>query len=466
MKNLRFLNRIKHSSFFYPPSCRIKKALFLLFFLFPSIYIAFSQVNVTAHSYIDWTTKDFTSYLSIDMAKENLTMPSGKNTAMAFMKMKTPPLLKEPLLSFFVDNSSYLGDLVLSDTITFEELTDIIESGKTTPEVFVANKDVLTTTNTINLNDISRKLVKHKYPYNINEPLTDVSSKDYTGIIIDARGEVDVQGEYVKSPVYPCFFPKIWDAQMSLIYEKNIVDSSTAISKGIVHYNYKDDFTLYENIVGIEPFYIKTQKVYGRHRTDPLISVEDALRITSNKHNLELLKDGKVVILLDKERLLYNVTLPNKTPEYYASYKKVKQYIYENKIEDVEVTDYVSGLRFRITNLKFMPDSPQLLEEDKERIKSVATMLLDVIKKGEFTILVEGHTADLGRPTSQMQLSIERTQTVIKALVKEGVPESLFTYKGYGATVPVADNSTKEGRAQNRRVDIIARPHATYIQQQ
>ena len=52
----------------------------------------------------------------------------------------------------------------------------------------------------------------------------------------------------------------------------------------------------------------------------------------------------------------------------------------------------------------------------------------------------------------------------MNALIQEGIPEKLFTYKGYGATKPIADNKTEEGRAQNRRVDITARPKATYIQ--
>ena len=91
-------------------------------------------------------------------------------------------------------------------------------------------------------------------------------------------------------------------------------------------------------------------------------------------------------------------------------------------------------------------------------------MLEEIIQNDEFTILVEGHTADLGKPVGQMNLSIERTRTVMNALIQEGIPEKLFTYKGYGATKPIADNKTEEGRAQNRRVDITARPKATYIQ--
>ena len=78
--------------------------------------------------------------------------------------------------------------------------------------------------------------------------------------------------------------------------------------------------------------------------------------------------------------------------------------------------------------------------------------------------MIEGHTADVGKPVGQLNLSIERTRTVMTALINEGLDEKIFTYKGYGGTMPIADNDTEAGRAQNRRVRIIARPRATYIQ--
>ena len=65
-----------------------------------------------------------------------------------------------------------------------------------------------------------------------------------------------------------------------------------------------------------------------------------------------------------------------------------------------------------------------------------------------------------------MNLSKDRAVTIINALVKEGIPQELFSYRGYGATVPApgGDNTTPEGRAVNRRVEITLRPRTTYIQ--
>ena len=97
-------------------------------------------------------------------------------------------------------------------------------------------------------------------------------------------------------------------------------------------------------------------------------------------------------------------------------------------------------------------------------MQKLAESLKKLNSSNSYTILVEGHTADVNKPEGQMRLSIERTQTIIDELVKNGLDRSIFSYRGYGGTQPVASNDTPEGRAQNRRVIITARPKATYIQ--
>ena len=445
----------------------MKRNIVIFFAVFVFTAQIFSALDLNSalesKSSVDWTKNDFYSSISLDVRKQNLNSPSGKNAAEALIKLKMPSLVKDPLLTLFVDNSNYLGDVVSGGSINLEQITEIIEDGKRNSPVFSADAKTLNTTNIIKITNLSAVLVRHQYPYTAQEPLDSVPSRAYTGIIIDARGTVPVHGEYIESEVYPCFFPQIWDDNMNLIYERNMIDRNIASSRGIVRYDYSDDDRRYEDVTGTDPLYIKAYKVYGRNRTDPILRRRDALKILTVPENLELLKSGKVAILLDKKNLIYSVGAPEKDSSYYAAYRTLKQYIYENKVPDIDISDSINGILFSV-DLKFFPDSSELLPEERSRISKVAEMLEEIIKKNEFTILIEGHTADLGKPVGQMNLSIERTRTVMNALIEEGLPRNLFTYKGYGATQPVADNATEEGRKQNRRVDITARPRASYIQ--
>ena len=443
----------------------MKKSIALFIFSAALCAAASAQYNssITAKSRVDWTTKIFTSQIELDVTDTDMKLPAGRNSAESLIRIKTPGLVKNPLLSLYVDNSSYLADRVLDESISMEQVTKIIENGRQTPALYSSDGNGVNTLKKIDINTISRELIKHKFPYIPDEPIEIVSSRPYTGIIIDARGSIPVHGEYVKSETYPCFFPTIWDEDMNIIYEKNVADREISKQKGLVQYDWQDDFSAYEDRIGLDPLYIRAYTVFGRNRTDPIIRKNDALKILTVKKNRDLLMQGKVVILLDKKNLVYDISVPEKNEQYYASFKNIKRYIYENKVPDIEVSDTLTGILFSV-DLKFIPDSPELLPEEAPRIQKIASMLAEIIEKNEFTILVEGHTADLGKPVGQMNLSIERTRTVMNALVKQGIPQSLFTYKGYGATRPIADNSTEAGRAQNRRVDITARPKATYIQ--
>ncbi|MCR5219351.1 OmpA family protein [Treponema sp.] len=419
---------------------------------------------MTSVSTINWTKNTFTSSVSLDVAKAGIPMPSGKSSSVNKIQMELPALVKDPLLSIYVDNTRTLGDLVLEETVTLEELTRIIDSSKQTPAYFENGTNNLVTQHTIQLQNIGASLVKHKVAYTQRVPIDTVASKAYTGIIIDARGMLPVHGEFVEDRTYPCIFPKIWSEDMDLIYERNMVEPQIVKERGSVLYSSSRFVEDYEDRVGKKPLWITAKKVYGINRTDAVISRNDYLQITSVKENMELLRKGKVVILLDKDVLIHGVAAPDKNKRYYVAYEKLKRYVLENPIPDTFLLPGPSGFRFKMENLKFIADSPKLLPEEQGRISQIAQSIKKYVVNGEFTILVEGHTADVNKPEGQLQLSIQRAQTIIQALVDEGVDSSLFTYKGYGGTKPIASNTTPEGRAQNRRVEIQVMPKSGYVQ--
>ena len=440
----------------------IISSLILTAILAGNVSAAEKKPIISSSSVIDWSKSNFVSEVNLDTERAKISMPSGKRAAINFVETKLPDLIKDPLLSLYVNSSQQIGDLLLANNITLEQLTKIIDEGKKSPGIFTDGSLTLKTTHTINLHEISSLMIKHHFPYENAKPIENISSRVYTGIIIDARGELDVHGEFMTDSVYPCFFPQIWDENMNLIYERNMGNPESEFKNGMLHYDWRDDESAYHSRIGSDPLHIKARKVYGHLRTDPVISRDDALKILSVPENLKLLQEGKVVVLLDKENLTYSIKTDDKVHEYYAPVVDIKKYFQE--YDEAPIINIKEDFIQLLYDLKFVADSAQLLESELPKMANLARLLKDVNKDDAFTILVEGHTADVNKPVGQMNLSIARTQTIISELVKNGLPRSIFSYKGYGGTKPVASNATPEGRALNRRVIITARPKATYIQ--
>ncbi|GAB3343692.1 OmpA family protein [Marilutibacter aestuarii] len=76
---------------------------------------------------------------------------------------------------------------------------------------------------------------------------------------------------------------------------------------------------------------------------------------------------------------------------------------------------------------------------------------------GKTRIQVEGHTDDQGDPAANQALSQRRAQAVADALVAAGVSASRVQVEGLGQSRPLVDNGTAEGRARNRRVEVIVK---------
>jgi outer membrane protein OmpA-like peptidoglycan-associated protein len=88
------------------------------------------------------------------------------------------------------------------------------------------------------------------------------------------------------------------------------------------------------------------------------------------------------------------------------------------------------------------------------------TKLADVAKAlseqdSDAKILVEGYTDSQGGASYNLELSQRRADSVRSFLVSHGIASDRVTAQGFGLTSPIADNGTPEGRADNRRVEIV-----------
>jgi outer membrane protein OmpA-like peptidoglycan-associated protein len=105
-------------------------------------------------------------------------------------------------------------------------------------------------------------------------------------------------------------------------------------------------------------------------------------------------------------------------------------------------------------------DSGILFDTDKADVKQAAydnlkNLSTSMQNNPETNISVIGHTDSTGTAAHNMDLSIRRAEAVKSIIVTDGVAGSRLTTVGKGETEPIVSNSTPEGRAQNRRVEIV-----------
>jgi outer membrane protein OmpA-like peptidoglycan-associated protein len=122
------------------------------------------------------------------------------------------------------------------------------------------------------------------------------------------------------------------------------------------------------------------------------------------------------------------------------------------EIPNVNVRTVDEGVAISLENIGFYADSDVMLPGEREKLELIAEILK---RYPDRDIMVSGHTALAGTRESRMNLSVDRAKAVTDFLLSRQVRSAdRIVIRGYGADMPIADNSTEEGMSRNRRVEI------------
>ena len=118
----------------------------------------------------------------------------------------------------------------------------------------------------------------------------------------------------------------------------------------------------------------------------------------------------------------------------------------------VGLTRIAVGNSITLNNLYFDYDSDEILQTSNAEIERLALFLK---RNKQVHIEIVGHTDNQGSASYNLDLSRRRAAALLNALIKKGIAADRLTSHGMGNLSPVATNDTEEGRAQNRRVEIL-----------
>jgi OOP family OmpA-OmpF porin len=115
-------------------------------------------------------------------------------------------------------------------------------------------------------------------------------------------------------------------------------------------------------------------------------------------------------------------------------------------------TDTTVPKRFVFDNLNFETGSTQLTPESMPTVDSLVVILKAY---PAVAVRLEGHTDSTGDAAANKKLSFDRAVVVKEIMIKGGIPEGRIGTDGYGQENPIAPNETEEGRAKNRRTELV-----------
>jgi outer membrane protein OmpA-like peptidoglycan-associated protein len=195
----------------------------------------------------------------------------------------------------------------------------------------------------------------------------------------------------------------------------------------------------YQESAGTAPSYLQIRRNYqnaakalkGKILVDRLRYT--AMQIDKNGARIyvgvELFNDGRNISLtiLEQKAMEQEITAND---------------MWEALQKDGFITLYVN---FDTNKATIKPESKGIIDQIVELMKSQSNL----------NISIEGHTDSQGSPAANKTLSLNRAKSVIKAMSVGGINQSRMIAVGWGQEKPVADNRTEEGRAKNRRVEIV-----------
>jgi outer membrane protein OmpA-like peptidoglycan-associated protein len=106
----------------------------------------------------------------------------------------------------------------------------------------------------------------------------------------------------------------------------------------------------------------------------------------------------------------------------------------------------------RLTDVSFRPGQAQFTRGTGGDLDKVAALLRDYPK---VRLIVDGYTDNRGSEQLNERLSLQRAKSVQQALAADGVESTRLRTRGLAATVPIADDDTRQGRDENRRVELV-----------
>jgi outer membrane protein OmpA-like peptidoglycan-associated protein len=243
--------------------------------------------------------------------------------------------------------------------------------------------------------------------------------------------------------------------------------SNFNISECSKNFNEIQFYTSAENTIAKEGTVTKLTYIFN---DDPESKSPSPYQVIKNYENAIMKNNGKKIysstgndgyqgatFTLTTNGIEYWVMIDNMVPGHPDICYGFDLYILEieamkQEIQANEIFEALNKNGFIALHINFATDKSDIKPESQKIIDQIVEMLKS---NPSLKISIEGHTDNVGSSASNKTLSENRAKSVMTAIITQGIDKTRLSAKGFGQEKPIAENSTEDGRAKNRRVEIV-----------
>ncbi len=248
----------------------------------------------------DWERNLYILSLEADLPDEGANLPSARLSMERAIAGELPAIFRERVSAFPVDSFTTVGERIPDAPELRLRLEDLAGAG--TRNLSRLSVDLSRFSMEYRYSifpQLASLFVRHSTPYAPPELLEYVPTTRYTGLVIDARGLLPVHGSEDRRPLTPSLFPRLFDEQMRLLLEKEMMDPEILIRQGPAAFTSGTDESAFRSRIGDRPLRTMATGLFGKNATDPMLPLDAARRLLSRPENRRLLQEGRILIICD-----------------------------------------------------------------------------------------------------------------------------------------------------------------------
>lgn len=277
-----------------------------MFFL-PGLTLSVSAQEHNAQSVrneyiVDWTASELLIRTTRPVETQGGNAPIAVHLTELEAEYSLPQLLHTALRGLQRDTADTVGSATENIPTIAAEITRLVPMVQRSSSRRSLDLSELTVEYRLPLFPAATELFGlHEVASPLPRNLQRVPSRDFTGILVYVAEPLPVHGTNRVEHLHGALFPRIYDTEMNPVLEPAMMDPKHLRRWGPVAYSTDPDAAAYEERIGADPLRILARGVFGSTPTDILISPTDAARILGRPGNLDLLRQGRVVLVVAPE---------------------------------------------------------------------------------------------------------------------------------------------------------------------